>query len=208
MRNSKYLCSRKYLSAARHLLWEKKNKKNWKLANWKIVGNDKPISKIISRNFEVLHKACLKAFIAVQNSEEIRRVFSHNTWTTCKMKYISGNQVYFKHAKNHERYGPAKVLGQEGQKVLIKKGKTCGKCWKEELCLATIMITSSKWNLFSLEFKNIFLQGKVRERVVHVRSPQEANTNFIWSLRKCIYGLANASRYQYLRLREQLVKWG
>ena len=44
------------------------------------------------------------------------------------MKYMPGNQVYFKHAKSHERYGPAKVLGQEGQKVLIKKGKTCGKC--------------------------------------------------------------------------------
>ena len=38
-----------------------------------------------------------------------------------------------------------------------------------------------------------------------MRTPQEANTNTIWRLRKYIYGLADASRYWYLKLKEELV---
>ena len=64
------------------------------------------------------------------------------------------------------------------------------------------MITSNKWNLNSLGVKTAFLQGKFMERVVYVRPPQEATTNTIWSLRKYIYGLADASRYWYLKLKE------
>ena len=56
-----------------------------------------------------------------------------------------------------------------------------------------------------LDVKIAFLQGKVMERVVYVRPPQEANTNTVWRLRKCIYGLADASRYWYLKLKEELV---
>ena len=70
------------------------------------------------------------------------------------------------------------------------------------------MITSNKWNLNSLDVKIAFLQGKVMERVVYVRPPQEANTNTVWRLRKCIYDLADASRYWYLQLKEELVNLG
>ena len=34
--------------------------------------------------------------------------------------------------------------------------------------------------------------------------PKEANTLNIWKLQKCVYGLADASRYWYLRVREEL----
>ena len=60
----------------------------------------------------------------------------------------------------------------------------------------------------SLDVKIAFLQGKVMERVVYVRPPQEANTNTVWRLRKCIYDLADASRYWYLQLKEELVNLG
>ena len=39
------------------------------------------------------------------------------------------------------------------------------------------------------------LQGKTIERTVFVHPPKEANTNKICKLQKCIYGLADASRY-------------
>ena len=38
-----------------------------------------------------------------------------------------------------------------------------------------------------------------------MRTPQEANTNTIRRLTKYIYGLADASRYWYLKLKEELV---
>ena len=56
--------------------------------------------------------------------------------------------------------------------------------------------------------KTAFLQGKLIERTVYVRPPKEAQTNKVWKLRKCVYGLADASRYWYLKLREELIKLG
>ena len=56
--------------------------------------------------------------------------------------------------------------------------------------------------------KTAFLQGKLIERTVYVRPPKEAQTNKVWKLRKSFYGLADASRYWYLKFREELIKLG
>ena len=37
---------------------------------------------------------------------------------------------------------------------------------------------------------------------------KEANTNKIWKLQKCVYGLADASWYWYTRVKEELIKFG
>ena len=44
------------------------------------------------------------------------------------------------------------------------------------------------------------------ERIVNLHPPKEANTSKVWKLQKCVYGLADASRYWYLRVTEELLK--
>ena len=46
------------------------------------------------------------------------------------------------------------------------------------------------------------VQGKQIARIVYLWPPKEANTNKIWNLQKCKYGLADATRYCYLRVKE------
>ena len=41
------------------------------------------------------------------------------------------------------------------------------------------------------------------ERIVYLHPPKEANTSKVWKLQKCVYGLADASRYWYLRVTEE-----
>ena len=78
----------------------------------------------------------------------------------------------------------------------------------EGLCTACCLISSNHWILKSLGIKAAFLQGKKIDRTLYVRPPKEANTNKIWKLRKCVYGLVGASRYWYLKPREELIKLG
>ena len=59
-----------------------------------------------------------------------------------------------------------------------------------------------------LRCKHCFLAGKAIKRTVFVHHPKEANTNKIWKVQKFIYGLADASRYWYLKFREELIKLG
>ena len=46
------------------------------------------------------------------------------------------------------------------------------------------------------------------ERTVYVRPPKEANTSEVWKLQKCVYELADATRFWYLKLKEELIKLG
>ena len=54
--------------------------------------------------------------------------------------------------------------------------------------------------------KTAFLQGIKIGRIIYLRPPNEANTIKVWKLQKCVYGLADAGRYWYLRVREELLK--
>ena len=78
-------------------------------------------SKSLSENLQALHKA-REAFIQCENSERIRRALSHNIRTSGDIKYVSGDSVFFKRDSSTEWHGPAKVLGQDGQQVLVKHG--------------------------------------------------------------------------------------
>jgi hypothetical protein len=76
---------------------------------------------IIRKNLEALHKA-RQAFIKSESSERISRALNHNVRTYNDVKYHNGDTVYFKRAKEKKWRGPAKVLGQDGQQVLLKYG--------------------------------------------------------------------------------------
>ena len=56
----------------------------------------------------------------------------------------------------------------------------------------------------SADIKTAFLQGKKIEREVYIQPPKEANTNKFWRLQKYVYGLADASRYWYLRDKKEV----
>ena len=66
--------------------------------------------------------------------------------------------------------------------------------------------TSNQWEIKSIDVKTTFLQGEQIERTVYLRPPKKANTLSIWKLQKYVYCLADAIRYWYLHVREELVR--
>jgi len=81
-------------------------------------------------------------------------------------------------------------------------------CTREGIRIILSLIASRRWNLNSIDIKTAFLQGNKLERTVIVKPPREAKTEKLWLLKKCIYGLADASRYWYLKVKEELSKLG
>ena len=81
-------------------------------------------------------------------------------------------------------------------------------CSREGLRIALTVISSEKWKLNSLDVKTAFLQGEEINRDICVEPPAEANTTKLWKLRKTVYGLADASRNWYLKLRKELINLG
>ena len=91
-------------------------------------------SDIIRDNLNALHKA-RELFVRSESSERIRRALRHNVRTTSDVKYVTGDRVYFKRLNEKCWKGPAVVLGQDGQQILVKHGSTYVRVHPCRLCL-------------------------------------------------------------------------
>ena len=99
------------------------------------------------------------------------------------------------------------LRGFEEEKNFRKDSPTC---MRESVRLMLMIMSSKKWKLNSIDFKTAFLQGDPIERVVHVRPPKEANRppGKIWRLNKTVYGLRDAPRMWYVKLKNTILDLG
>ena len=82
-------------------------------------------------------------------------------------------------------------------------------CGKESLRVVLAIAASQSWSCHSIDVKAAFLQGSPLEREVFLRPPVEANAgSHVWRMKTCVYGLNDASRYWYLRVRQELLNLG
>ena len=81
-------------------------------------------------------------------------------------------------------------------------------CSKEFQRLALALTAASKSECKSIDIKTAFLHGKLLEREIFMKLPKEASTKKLWKLEKCVYGLNQASRYWYERVKVEFLKVG
>ena len=81
------------------------------------------MSHIVRDNSKAI-SAVRKASIEAENSERIKRSLRHNVRPSFHNKFFTGDQVFYKHNDSKHWKGPGKVLGYDGQQVLIKHGGT------------------------------------------------------------------------------------
>lgn len=81
-------------------------------------------------------------------------------------------------------------------------------CSRESTRMLLAILACNSWTVNALDIKAAFLQGKQIDRLVFVRPPDEAMTTKLWKLKKCVYGLADAPRRWYVKLKEELERLG
>ena len=79
---------------------------------------------------------------------------------------------------------------------------------KSTLRIVLVLITTMRKRLYSLDIKTAFLNNDTLDRDIYVKPPKEAETKCIWKLCKTIYGLKDASRAWYLKLKGELLALG
>ena len=97
------------------------------------------------------------------------------------------------------------VRGFEEEPTFRTDSPTCS---REGLRLFITTAVSKNWSIKSMDVKGAFLQGKELDRKVDIKPPKEAATKMLWRLKKCAYGLADAPRRWFLRIREELIALG
>ena len=78
-------------------------------------------SDLIRINMNAMHSA-RKRYVEAESSEKIRRALSHKVRSYADVVFVNGEKVYYRRKNFKGWKGPAAVLGQEGQFVLIRHG--------------------------------------------------------------------------------------
>ena len=123
--------------------------------------------------------------------------------------YISARWVYTEKIVGNDVMKKARLVCrgfEEDSEGIRSDSPTCN---KDSLRIAISVISSNKWEMNSLDIKAAFLQGKELERDIYMKPPKEAKVpSKLWKLRRCAYGLNDASRYWYFRLKDELIMSG
>ena len=59
-----------------------------------------------------------------------------------------------------------------------------------------------------MDVKSAFLQGMPLSRTVYLKPPHEARTSDLWMLKQAVYGLSDASRHWYDKIKDKLLQQG
>ena len=91
---------------------------------------------------------------------------------------------------------------EEDTEILRKDSPTCS---RESVRLALSIAATKKWRIYTADVKSAYLQGDLIERELYLMPPQEYFTGKVWRLRKTVYGLCDAARSWYERVRSELM---
>ena len=122
---------------------------------------------------------------------------------------ISSRWVITERFKKGKRKLRARLVARGFEEDSSKYRKDSPTCCKESLRLVFVAAVLMCWRLESIDITAAFLQGGWLEREVYLRPPSDVcSADKVWLLRKCIYGLNDAPRYWYKRVKEVLLKLG
>ena len=81
-------------------------------------------------------------------------------------------------------------------------------CSREAVRLAVSLAATKNWKCHTMDVRAAYLQGNKIERDVFVKPPPEFDNGMVWKLKKTVYGLKDAARAWYLRVKQELLQLG
>ena len=150
------------------------------------------------------------------DSEYQAKLAEHDNWVRnkvyvrvndCGQSTISLRWVVTEKIKNSVPVVKARLVARGFEEELFQRTDS-PTCSKDSLMLSLAMMASYGWQSHSIDIKCAFLQGNEIERDIYVRPPKEFDDGYLWKLNKNVYGLNDAARAWYSRLKHVLMKLG
>ena len=197
--------------------------KNW--YNLQFCDSDEKLSMDLARVKD------LKQIDNENNAEEIDNVMivDDNTFDNAKRKELDSwmsNRVYEEVENKGQKFVTTRWVCtvKESKEGIVPKARLVARgfedldngnilkdsptCSTESLRTVLSVIAQKKWSVHTMDVKTAFLQGAELSREIFIKPPKEANFEGLWKLRKCVYGLADASLAWYKRVCEVMYELG
>ena len=90
---------------------------------------------------------------------------------------------------------------EENTSGLKKDSPTCS---REAIRILITIASAMGWECHSIDIKSAYLQGNTIQRKIFLKPPKEFDEGKLWRLKKTVYGLCDAARAWYMRVKEEL----
>ena len=122
-------------------------------------------------------------------------------------KTISAKWIFTEKLKNNKKIIKARLVARGYEEDTSNLRSDSPTCSREAMRLVLLTASIMNWQVQTLDFSSAFLQGDLLKREVFLRLPSDVcPKSQVWSLKRCIYGLNDAPRSWYKRVREVLIE--
>ena len=122
---------------------------------------------------------------------------------------ISTTWVCTEKLKNGALVCKARLVARGFEEDSTHLQKESPTCTKDSLRTVLSVIVSNGWVVKSMDIKSAFLQGMKLSRAVFIKPPPEAKAKgVVWELIHAVYGLNDASRHWYDKVKSELLNLG
>ena len=119
-------------------------------------------------------------------------------------KAISVRWVITEKVVDGKRIIKARLVARGFEEDISSLWKESPTCSRESIRILILIASSKNWDCHTVDVKAAYLQGSAIERTIFLRPPPEFNNGFLWKLKKTVYGLCDAARAWYLRVKDEL----
>ena len=123
-------------------------------------------------------------------------------------EYVSVRWVVTEKIKEGKEIIKARLVARGFEENTSELSKYSPTCSKESIRLAISIASSNGWSCQTIDVKSAYLQGNAIAREIYLKPPPECDQGKLWKLNKTVYGLSDAARQWYLRVKEELLKLG
>ena len=119
-------------------------------------------------------------------------------------KIITVRWVVTESFKNGTLATKARLVARGFEEATTYLRKDSPTCSKESIRILIIEASSHGWNIHTVDVKSAYLQGDAIDRDIYLKPPSEFDNGKLWKLKKTVYGLVDAARAWYNRVKTEL----
>ena len=178
--------------------------------NWVNFDDDSYAWKAICDEEEMLVLFSSDVVIAAKEKEianwvenDVFEEVDYNSQQLLSVRWVVTEKI-----KNGEPFVKARLVARGFEEDTDNLRKDSPTCSKESVRIALAVAVARNWECHSIDVKAAYLQGYKIERDVYLNPPPEFSNGKVWKLKKTVYGLNDAARAWYLRVRRELQSLG
>ena len=185
---------------------EKPSSVNWdKVTKWKEIESKENVVYLSTA-------AEMEQAIVDAKEREIQKLKENDTFEEvkyCGQSVVSSRWVITEKWKEQQKIVKARLVARGFEEDSSQFRTDSPTCSRQSYRLVQIIAVSNSWKIHSLDIASAFLQGDPLKRDVFLKPPSDVcEKNYVWKLKRCIYGLNDAPRAWYSKLRSEIIKLG